>query len=165
MLDTRRSPLFIGVDDRLAVGARAEAVRLALEDLAQLRIVVDLPVGDHPDVARLVGDRLPSGLEIDDAQAPMTEADEVVEVVPFVVGAAVNEGARHLFEQCAPAARRPLTRVKKSGDPTHAQDPDPALTRRYSDRYPSIIRGSGNSTSARCLPAAPCARRAAASPQ
>ena len=60
----------------------------------------------------------------------MPEADTVVEVVPFVVRAAVHERARHLFEQRPPWAGRPPAGVKEAGDAAHAQDLAPTAVSR-----------------------------------
>jgi hypothetical protein len=65
--DSRRSPLFIGVDDDLGVRGGPEAMPVTLELGAQLAKVVDLAVEDGPDRAVLVEDRLLSGGEVDNA--------------------------------------------------------------------------------------------------
>src|SRR5205823_5444321 len=57
--DALRSPLLVGVDDRLGVGARAEAVPESLQFGAQRLEVVDLAVEGDPDAAVFVGERLP----------------------------------------------------------------------------------------------------------
>ena len=52
------APLLVGVDERLGVGARPEAVPRALELACQLAVVVDLAVLDDGARAVLVRDRL-----------------------------------------------------------------------------------------------------------
>ena len=65
------------------------------ELLRQAAVVVDLAVEDGMNRARLVGNRLMPGGEIDDLQAPVAERHLTVDVISFVVGAAMTQRRRH----------------------------------------------------------------------
>ena len=60
-----------------------------------VRVVVDLAVERHPDVAGLIGQRLLSVLEVHDAQAAMAERGVRVAEHAAVVGAAMRDHVAH----------------------------------------------------------------------
>src|SRR5436190_12538269 len=57
----------------------------------------------------LVVDRLLARLEVDDAQAPMTEERARVRMVPAVVGSAMRQRRRHPLDQRNGARRCPVS--------------------------------------------------------
>ena len=67
------APLLVGVHDGLGIGIRVERVPVRDELRAQLAVVVDLAVEDHPDGAVFVANRLVAAGEVDDAQAAHAE--------------------------------------------------------------------------------------------
>src|SRR5262249_32061413 len=87
--------LFPGVDDHLRVGAGRESMAPRAELLRQAAVVVDLAVEDGMNRALLVGNRLTPGGEIDDLQTPVAERHLSVDVISFVVGAAMTQRRRH----------------------------------------------------------------------
>ena len=72
------APLLVGVDDRLGVRVRPEAVPGSLEQTCELRVVVDLAVLDDDAAAVLVRDRLVAAREVDDREPPRGEPDAAV---------------------------------------------------------------------------------------
>ena len=88
---------------------RAVDVAVRLELPADVGVVVDLAVEDHPDAAVLVRQRLLAGAEIDDAQAAMGERGVRVAVQPGFVGAAMGDDVAHPQR----ARRRVLDRVRR----------------------------------------------------
>jgi hypothetical protein len=89
------------VDDDLAVAAGAKHVAGGLEFGVQLAIIVDLAVVDQPDALVLIGEGLVTAFAVDDAQAPMAEADGGTLERAGVVGTAVDEGGGHAAEKLA----------------------------------------------------------------
>ncbi len=85
-----RSPLLVGVDDRLGVAARAEAVAAGLQLGPQLGVVVDLAVEDDLDRTVLVGHRLVPPGEVDDAQPAHPDGQAAFHPVALVVRAPVR---------------------------------------------------------------------------
>ena len=66
--------------------SRVERVPAGVELRAQLAIVVDLAVEDHPDRAVLVADRLMAAGEIDDAQPAHAERRAISTNIPSSSG-------------------------------------------------------------------------------
>ena len=124
-----RAVLLVEVDDDLDVGAGAEAVAAGGELFAQLLEVVDLAVADDGDCAVLVRDRLITGLEIDDAEAPEAQTDAGREVEALAVGAAMAQTVGHPLEHVA-VDRPHRVRVDDTADPAHGSAP------RFSPRLP-----------------------------
>ena len=67
------SPLFVGMNDGLAIGTAAESMSSPLQVYSQRRGVVDLPVAGQPDRAVFVAERLLPGAEVDDAQSAVPQ--------------------------------------------------------------------------------------------
>ena len=95
VLDQALAVAFVERDDQLAVAVGLERVAALLEVLAQLPVVVDLAVADHPDRAVGVQERLPAAFEVDDGQAPVPEDRAVGAVLPFAVRAAMAQRMQH----------------------------------------------------------------------
>ena len=100
-LDASLAFLFVEVQDRFGVAARAVAVPAPLEIRPQLRVVVDLAVEDDPHRLVFVGHRLVAAGHIDDRQAPVAEAGGTVDVEAGGVRTAVLQARR----ACARGAR------------------------------------------------------------
>ena len=109
-------PLLVGVDDRLGVRVRPEAVPGALEQPCQLRVVVDLAVLDDDAASVLVRDRLVAALEVDDREPPRGEPDAAVDEGSLGVRPAVDDRRRHLGQ---PVAVDPAAGRGDSADPAH----------------------------------------------
>jgi len=98
--DTFRSPLFVGMEDHLAVCLRAEGMAGAEEILPEFTVVVDLPIEDEPEGFVLIGHGLGGQIrEVDDGEAAVGKADRTSEVGTFAVRATVSEAGRHGLEE------------------------------------------------------------------
>ena len=113
-LGKRVSPRLVAVHQDLGVAPRAEAVPPSLQLGPELFEVVDVAVENGVHAAVLVGHRLPAGLQVDHAQARMTEGAAPGGSKPAraFVGAAVREPLRHrawprLPRRAAPLGARP----------------------------------------------------------
>src|SRR5215831_21062109 len=95
VVDAVVAPLLVGVHDGFGVGTRAVGVTAGFELASDERVVVDLAVEDHPDVAALVGQGLLAVPEIHDAQASMAERGLSVAVDAAVVGSAMRDHVAH----------------------------------------------------------------------
>src|SRR5262249_59906138 len=72
VFDRARAVLFVKMDDRLGVAARAVEVPRRFKRGTKLAMVVDLAVKSQPDASVFVGDRLMTAAEICDRQPAMT---------------------------------------------------------------------------------------------
>src|SRR5262245_1501088 len=90
--------LLVGVDNRLSVAVRAEDVALRQQRRTQRLIVPDLTIEGDPDVAALIGHRLVSASQIDDAKPRDAQADLPVEVYPTIVRPSMGEHSRHALD-------------------------------------------------------------------
>ncbi len=118
-LDARIAPFLVSVDDDLGVGMRPEAMPAALELGPQRREVVDLAVEDDQHRAVLVGERLLTSGDIDDAQAAVGEPDAFTDEEAVGVGSAMRHGIGHRAQQ--PAFDGGLGRGGEfSSDATHS---------------------------------------------
>src|SRR5215470_17329500 len=104
VVDAIVAPLLVGVHDGFGVGTRAVDVTVGFELPPDERVVVDLAVEDHPDVAALVGQGLLAVPEIHDAQTSMAEHGLSIAVETAVVGSTMRDHVAH--------ARHPARRVK-----------------------------------------------------
>ena len=92
------APLLISVHDRLGIGIGVELVPVRGELRAQLAVVVNLPVEDHPDGSVFVANRLVAAGEVDDAQAAHAERRAIRDEHPLVVWPAVTDDIAHLLQ-------------------------------------------------------------------
>src|SRR5215470_4827007 len=95
VVDAVVAPLLVGVHDGFGVGTRAVDVTAGFELAPDERVVVDLAVEDHPDVAALVGQGLLAVPKIHNAQASMAERGLSVAVDATVVGSAMRDHVAH----------------------------------------------------------------------
>jgi hypothetical protein len=100
-IDQRRSRLFVEMHEHFRVAVGTKLVPASLELLAQLHVVVDLTVGDHPDGAVFIRNRLRAALEVDDGQTAMSEYAPTVDDLDRFVA------IRPAMRQNAGGARRP----------------------------------------------------------
>ena len=107
------APGLVGGEDDLGVAGRGEAATGSLELAAQLPEVVDLAVVDEVNVARRARHRLVAVLEVDDRQAPVAEAGEVLLEVALVVGPPVLDPLAHGREEVV------IRWADEAGDPAH----------------------------------------------
>ena len=124
-LDEARAPLLVEVDQHLRVAAGDEPVAAGEQLLAQLAVVVDLPVLDHVDRAVLVGDRLVAARHVDDRQPPRGQAHRARDHRALVVGAAVDQRRVHRLKQ-RPVDRTGSVQGGEPADPAHAPGATPA---------------------------------------
>src|SRR5258706_9255366 len=87
--------ILVEMNDGFRVAGGAEDMAMLLEIPAQLAIVVDLAVEHDPDRAVLVGDRLESIVEVNDAQAAHADGHAVAHVDALIVGAAMRDDTAH----------------------------------------------------------------------
>src|SRR4051794_272889 len=99
----------------------------AREELgAHVGKVVYLAIEDDLHGAVFVGQRLIAGRQVDDAQAPVTEANARPVVVAGRVRPAVNDGIGHRDEYVA-IDRLQSVVVEASGDAAHVRFPPPSV--------------------------------------
>src|ERR1700690_2400824 len=84
------------MQDGFAVAPGPELMAALLEALAQFLVVVDFAVGDQDQAPILVVQRLPAGLQIDDAETTHCKHHMVVGVGAFAIRPPVRESAVYL---------------------------------------------------------------------
>ena len=117
VLDERRPPLLVQMDQHLRVALRGEPVSRALEPLAQLAVVVDLAVLHDLDAAVLVADRLVRALQVDDRQPPRGQRHGVLDELARAVGPAVDERLVHRVHDARVDGR--AVERQQAADATH----------------------------------------------
>ncbi len=95
VLDQALAVAFVERNDQFAVAVGLERVAALLEILAQLPVVVDLAVADHPDRPVGIQQRLPPAFEVDDRQPAMAENCAVLAELPLAIGPAVPQRVQH----------------------------------------------------------------------
>src|SRR4051812_18422036 len=100
-----------------------------LQFVAQLFVVVDLPVENDRNGAIFVEDRLIAGLEVDDAEPPHAESNLVAEVKALGIRPAVPHRVAHSVDQRAVCVRAGALR-RDPGYATHADVPQSIAARR-----------------------------------
>ncbi len=106
--------LLVEVQQGLAIRAGAQVVALRSQVARELAVVVDLAVGDQPQRAVLVRQRLVPAGEIDDRQPPHPDRQRAVGVDALVVGPAMARDPAH--------ARDDLRRHRRAGEVENAVD-------------------------------------------
>src|SRR4051812_48560011 len=98
MVQTLDAVLLVEVHEHFGVGGRPKAVPPLLELRPQLTKIVDLTIEGDPNRAVLVGEgRDAAGVQIDNGEAPLPEANPCRDVDSLRVRTAVNECAAHPF--------------------------------------------------------------------
>ncbi len=120
MLGERDAEVLVEVRDDLGVAAGLEPVPAARERCADVSVVVELAVLNGPDAPVLVGERLVTALDVDDAQATDAECDAVGGVGAAVVRPAMGHRVRHPVEDPRREHRARLApQLNDSADPAH----------------------------------------------
>ena len=91
--------LLIQVRQHLGVALGREMMPLALELLAQFHVVVDLAVLADPDAAILVGQRLATGVQVDDRQSGRADDGPAVPRVVQVVRPTMKQARQHACDE------------------------------------------------------------------
>jgi len=86
---------FVEMEDHLSIRVGGKPVPLPCQALADLEVIVYLPVKDDPDGPVLIAHRLVTAGDVDDTQAAMGQGRVPVEVKALVVRAAMGEGTGH----------------------------------------------------------------------
>jgi hypothetical protein len=89
------SVLLVEMDDDFGVGVGIKPVTFLLQRSSQFNVIEYLAVEHDPDGLIFVVDRLPSTLEIDDAQARVREPYFIVNVETVTIRTAMMEHADH----------------------------------------------------------------------
>src|SRR3989442_5700247 len=121
MLEHPLVVLFPEVRHELGVAARGEEMAPGFERPSRLGVVEQLAVEDGHDAAVLVGDRLMTVGEVDDAEPAIRQGHAITLEVAFVVGSAMHDGIRHAVH-AAGRDRLAVTQIHDPGDPAHAVD-------------------------------------------
>jgi hypothetical protein len=87
--------LLIEMDYNFGVRGGLETVTRSLESLPELRKIVDLAVENDPNGLVFVGKRLPSSIDVDNAETTVAEPDSGVKIVSFVVRAPMRKRGVH----------------------------------------------------------------------
>src|SRR5580700_808362 len=85
-------------------------------------MVVELAVVNDPDAFVFIGNRLVTGLDVDDAQPPHGQADVGFYEKTIIIRAAMNDAPVHLGEHGAVGPPHPVG-VKDSADSAHSYTP------------------------------------------
>jgi hypothetical protein len=90
--------LFIGVHNYFPVTPGAELMPGPDQVPAQIRIIIDFPIEYQPEGLILVGHGLLSGGEINDGQAPVSQTQGAVQIIPLGIRAAMGHDLVHAGE-------------------------------------------------------------------
>ncbi len=123
-LERARAPGDPGVEQHLRIRGGGESKAEIDQLLAQLAIVVDLPIEGDPVAAEGVAEGLLTRLDIHDAQTRGADRDRVIEVVTHLVGAAMLDVRKHAL-QALHARPGGLSRAIESCNPAHRNAPRP----------------------------------------
>ena len=104
----------VGVDDGLGVAVvGAETVAALQQTLAQLQVIVNFAVKDHPEAVVFVGDGLAAGDQINDGQAPDGQGNLPVLIIARIVRPPMGESGAH------PGQQGPVAPAGKTANSTH----------------------------------------------
>src|SRR5262249_59428020 len=118
-LDAAGAALLGSVDDRVRAGAGREAMPGLLQLGLQLDVVVDLAVEHDGHRAVFVEDGLAAALEVDDAEAAVTESDAAPDEQPLTVGSSMAQPPGGPLEELLVDRRAPVG-LTDPDDPAHA---------------------------------------------
>ena len=117
-----RAILLVRMHDHFGVAIGPEAMASPQQFLPQFREVIDFAVIGYPHRAVFVAQRLLALGHIDNGEPAMSEADEMVDVGPAVVGSAMRNPRAHLPQHVF-RNRRVLAHVKNAANPAHGSHP------------------------------------------
>src|SRR4029453_13746589 len=83
------------MDKHFGVRPGVKLLAAVFEISSQRFEVVDLPVRHNPHGLVFVVERLMAGYEVDDTQAPRSEANRPLEINALIIGAAVGHSVAH----------------------------------------------------------------------
>ena len=115
-IDHVLAPLLVAVDEHLGIGLRDERVSRRDQLLAQLAMVIDLPVLDDPDRRVFVVHRLMTAGEVDDRKPAHAEGDAVELLDTRIVRPSMDHRVAHSRHEVEPGGR---FATSHSTDPTH----------------------------------------------
>src|ERR1044072_1982216 len=95
MFGTVNAKLVVGVNDGFGIAVGVERVAEVFQLLAQLEIVVNLPVEDDPRRSVAIMNWLLAALEVNNRKAAQGETDRAVDVEAIFVRAAVTNRVVH----------------------------------------------------------------------
>src|SRR5580700_2701843 len=95
MFDAIPAVFLVEVDDSFRIAARAVSVSPGFQSSAQLGVVVDFAVVDDPNILALVGQRLMTCLDVNDAQPPHGQAHILLHEKTVIVGTTVRDALIH----------------------------------------------------------------------
>ena len=113
---------FVEMDPGLGVAARGEPMPALEQFLAEFWIVVELAFEGDPDVAGLVGERLPAAGDVDDRQPPCAERDARLDVNVLIVRPAMRDRRRH-SQQSIGGKVPPPHQINRPSNSTHDSVP------------------------------------------
>jgi hypothetical protein len=108
------------MENRFGIRSRFVAMASRFEPLTNRPVVVDLAVEDDPRRIGLVGNRLMSGGQIDDAQAAMSERRMRIREQAGIVRASVRDDVAHTHDPLA-NIRMELFGRDDTRDPAHVR--------------------------------------------
>src|SRR5208282_893519 len=91
--------LLVKMQNGFGVAVRPELMAPRQEIRAQIAIVIDFTVEGNPDGLVLVGDRLVAAGQVNDAQAPIPQAQRAVQVKALVVRPTMHHRVRSALER------------------------------------------------------------------
>jgi hypothetical protein len=110
------------MNDGFSIGTCSEVMAAREQVIAKLGEIVNLAIEHHPDAAVLIGKRLMTAGEIDDAEAPKTKTQTAVNENAFVIGTAMDDGVGHAANERLGDRVAPL-KLKNSADSAHSRGP------------------------------------------
>jgi len=114
--------VFEQMHSNLRIAGRLERVPPGQKLGPNLRVVEQLPVERDPDVACFVRQGLTPLFEIDDRETTGTQREAGLDMVPFLIGAAVRDGTGHPGQTIR--LESPIEqKVDCPDDAAHRQDP------------------------------------------
>src|SRR5262249_15800738 len=152
-LEAAGSELLVQVQDDFRISVRREPMAACLQVPSQLDVIEHFAVEDDPQGPVFVGDRLLTGMQIDDAQPCAAEGNPIVGVDAELVGTPVAETRQHA-PHVSVGRWRVDRRLEDSGDAAHYPSSFLLI-------FPVIVMGSAsrNSTYLGTMNSSRCARQ------
>src|SRR5579859_2191184 len=101
------------------VTVRTEFVPFRFESVAELREIVNLTIEHDPDRVVLIGHRLATALDVEDAKPAMRQPDATIEIFAGPVRSAMGLRDIHARDQLA-RDRSAIREIEFAGDAAHA---------------------------------------------
>ena len=152
VLKALRTVLLIQMQNHLGIGPGPELMPPGLESGAEFDVIEHLAIEDDPQGFVLVGDRLLTRAEIDDAQARVAQGDVRIGVHTELIGTAMTNHRQCVFGTLGQVARRGVRSAEFTHDATHQ-------ARSFLETLPEEVMGSVSRNSM-CLGTMKSSRRA-----